>query len=312
MRPEALTPRLPVSLLDGMKRVKLQILSLFFPLALSCPTPAAAQENFFSKLQKELEPDLVVTYKKIGDRELKLHVFHPENFKPTEKRPVHVVIHGGGWRSGTPRKFYPYAQSLVSEGYVGISVEYRLVDAKKGITVFDCVKDGRAAIRYIRANAKALGIHPDRMAVGGGSAGAHVALGTALFDGLDHADEDLSVSCRPDSLILLFAVLDTSPEGYGNKLIGEDWKKISPLHQIKPNMPPTLIFHGDKDNVAPYPILTKFCETLEAKGNTYELVLEKGGAHGHINNDRKLFTDARKRTAVFLSEHMVGEAAGDD
>jgi acetyl esterase len=263
-------------------------------------------KNFFAALQEKLKPSEVVTYKTIGSRELTLHVFHPDGFKPTDKRPAQVVIHGGGWRSGTPRRFYPYAQNLLSEGYVGISVEYRLIDKKKGITVFDCVKDGRAAIRYIRSNAKKLGVDPARIAVAGGSAGAHVALGTALFNSLDHADEDLSVSCKPDALILLFAVLDTSEKGYGNALIGSDWKKISPLHQIGPGMPPTLVFHGDKDNVAPYPILIKFCETLKEQGNTYELILEKGGVHGHINNNKKLFLDAAKRTESFLSKHMSG------
>ena len=86
--------------------------------------------------------------------------------------------------------------------------------------MFDCVKDGRAAIRYIRANAKSMGIDPDRIAVGGGSAGGHVALGTALFNDFDHADEDLKVSCKPNALILLYAVLDTSKDGYGTAAIG--------------------------------------------------------------------------------------------
>ncbi len=286
-----------------MKQIKWSILGTLLVLCSS----ALAQDNgrnFFAAMQQKLQPSKVVTYKTIGTRELTLHVFHPEGFKSSDKRPAHVVIHGGGWRSGTPRRFYPYAQSLLTKGYVGISIEYRLINKKQGTTVFDCVKDGRSAIRYIRKNAAALGIDPNRIALAGGSAGGHVALGTALFNKLDHADEDLSISCKPNALVLLFSVLDTSKKGYGNSLIGNEWEKISPLHQLAPAMPPVLVFHGDKDGVAPYPILTKFCEKLKEHGNTCELILEKGGVHGHLNSDEKLFLDAAKRTEKFLSQHM--------
>ncbi len=288
-----------------MKQTKWSVLAVLLVLCSS----AWAQDkepNFFAAMQQKLQPSQVVTYKTIGTRELTIHVFHPEGFKSSDKRPAHVVIHGGGWRSGTPRRFYPYAQSLLAKGYVGISVEYRLVNKKKGTTVFDCVKDGRSAIRYIRKNAEALGIDPNRIALAGGSAGGHVALGTALFNKLDHADEDLSISCKPNALVLLFSVLDTSEKGYGNGVIGKEWEKISPLHQLGPAMPPVLVFHGDKDNVAPYPTLMKFCEKVKKHGNTCELVLEKGGVHGHLNSNKQLFLDAAKRTEAFLSQYMSG------
>jgi len=252
----------------------------------------------FASMQKALEPSRVVTYKTIGDRELTLHIFQPKGFKPTDSRSAYVLFHGGGWRSGTPRRFYPYAASLVPKGFVGISVEYRLTG--RSTTVFDCVRDGRAAIRYIRRHAAELGIDPTRIAVGGGSAGGHVALGTALFDTEEHPDEDRSVSCRPDALVLMFAVLDTSKEGYGNDRIGEGWQRISPLHQIRSGMPPTLVFHGDQDSVAPYSILAAFCTKMEESGNTCKLVLEKGGKHGHLNNNMTLFDSAAKSTAIFL------------
>lgn len=265
-----------------------------------------ARPRSFASMQEELQPSKVIPYKTVGDRTLTLHFFHPRDFRPSDRRPAYVVIHGGGWRGGTPRRFYPYANSLVSAGFVGVSVEYRLVSTRGGVTVFDCVKDARAAIRYIRAHAEALGIDPRRIAVGGGSAGGHVALGTALFDAVEHADEDLSVSCTPNALVLLFAVLDTSPKGYGNKVIGSEWRTISPLHQIRPGMPPTLIFHGDRDNVAPYPILTAFCERMRECGNICELVLERGGTHGHINADMSLFDDAANRTRAFLQKLQLG------
>ncbi len=253
----------------------------------------------FASIQQTLQPDKVVSYKTIGDRSLTLHFFHPQGFKPSDKRPAFVAIHGGGWSGGTPRRFYPYANALVDRGYVGISVEYRLV-SQKGVTVFDCVKDGRSAIRYIRAHAKELGIDPNKITVSGGSAGGHVAAGTALFNNTDHKDEDLSISCTPNALVLLFPVIDTSDKGYGQKKIGENWKTISPAHQVNGKAPPTLIFHGDADRTTPYAGAKLFTENMLKAGNTCELITHPGGGHGHINQNMNLFDDAVKRTAKFL------------
>ena len=260
----------------------------------------------FASMQKELEPAKTVVYKTVGHRKLTLHLFYPPGFKPTDQRPVFVAIHGGGWRNGTPRRFYPYAHALVPRGFVGISVEYRLVTDRKGNTVFDCVKDGRSAIRYIRAHAKDLGIDPNRITVAGGSAGGHVAAGTALFGGIDDPNDDLSVSCVPDAVVLLFAVLDTSPTGYGNKLIGANWKSISPVDQITPGCPPTLIFHGDKDTVTTTAVARKYQEVMRKKGNVCELVVEPSGAHGYLNQNMQLFDQAIDKIEAFLDEQGLG------
>ena len=134
-------------------------------------TPAIQEKRSFASLQESLQADRIVTYRTVGNRELSLHIFNPKDFESSGNAPAFVAIHGGGWTGGTPRRFYPYAHALVDKGYVGISVEYRLV-GQKGVTVFDCVKDGRAAIRYIRAHAGELGIDPARITVSGGSAGA--------------------------------------------------------------------------------------------------------------------------------------------
>jgi acetyl esterase len=265
-----------------------------------------AVKRSFSSLQEMLKPDKVVTYKTVGGLDLTVHLFHPEGFKASGNWPAFVTIHGGGWTSGTPSRFYPYAHALSEKGYVGVSVEYRLV-SPKGVTVFDCVKDGRAAVRYVRAHARELGIDPNRIAVSGGSAGGHVAAGTAFFDGADHPDENLKLSCRPDALVLFFPVIDTSEKGYGQMKIGDEWKTISPVDQVKANSPPTLIFHGDADKVTPYAGALLFTKRMREAGNVCELVTQPGGVHGHTNFDMALFDSAVGQTAGFLSTHMTGK-----
>lgn len=284
------------------------VLFAIAPAAIAEPKQQNEQpKRTFDTMVKALTPDTIIPYKTVGERQLKLHLFKPKDWSADDQRPAHVVIHGGGWRNFSPKRFYPYANSLVDQGYVGISVEYRLAsrDAKQenATTVFDCVKDARAAVRYIRKHADELGIDPNRIAVGGGSAGAHLALSTALFDGIDHEDEDTKVSCRPDALILYFAVLDTSVEGYGNAFIGTRWKELSPRHHIRKGMPPTLIFHGDRDGVAKMSILSDFCKRLADNDVPHKLILEEGGVHGHLNRDMKLFDAAISQTTDFLNQH---------
>jgi acetyl esterase/lipase len=266
----------------------------------------ADKDHDFAAMGNSLKPDKVITYKKVGDKELTLHLFYPKGYTAADTRPAFVTIHGGGWRGGTPQRFYPYAKAFADQGFVGISVQYRLISQPE-VTVFDCVKDGRAALRYVRAHAKDLGIDPGKITVSGGSAGGHVAAGTALFDGIDHDDDNLSVSCLPNAMVLLFPVIDTSKEqGYGNGKIGDRWESISPAHQVKDNTPPTLIFHGMKDTVTPYAGAVLFKENMNKHGNICELVSEPNAGHGHINNNKTLYDNAILKAVEFIKKQGFG------
>lgn len=246
-----------------------------------------------------LEPDRKVIYKTVGNRKLQLHIFNPKNRE--KKRPVFMIIHGGGWTGGEPRKFYTVADHFARKGMVGISLQYRLMNKKLGTTVFDCVKDGRSAIRYLRKHADELGIDPDRIAVAGGSAGGHVAMGTALLE-FDEAGEDTRVSCVPNALIPLNPVIDTSKDGYGQAKIGERWRELSPVHQVKGGLPPTIIFHSTGDTVTPYAGAKRFHELSKAAGDECELVTYEGGRHGYFIFDLAAYRGVMKRMTEFLND----------
>jgi acetyl esterase/lipase len=183
---------------------------------------------------------------------------------------------------------------------VAISVEYRLAKPKAGVTVFDCVKDARSAMRYVRAHAAELGIGPQKIVANGGSAGGHLAAATALLEGVDEAGEDMSVSCVPNALVLYFPVIDTSKEGYGNAKIGERWQEISPLHRVKAGVPPTIIFHGTGDTVTPFKGAQAFRDAMLKAGNRCELDVNEGGKHGYLMFDRALYEDTLRKTEAFL------------
>jgi acetyl esterase/lipase len=282
----------------------LSVALLVTPLAatVAAPPPAAPAKkgDYVDQIGEGLQPTRKVIYKKVAGRELELHVFEPQGFKKSDQRACYIIIHGGGWSGMTPVRMFPFADHFARLGMVGISVQYRLYSPKAGVTVFDCVKDARSAVRYVRAHAAEFGIDPRKIIVSGGSAGGHLAAATAQFDGVNEDGEDTSVSCRPDALVLLFPVIDTSPEGYGQTKIGEQWRDLSPAHQVKAGMPPTLLFHGTGDTVTPYQGALDFHEAMIKAGNRCELVPNEGGVHGYLMRTQPLYDETQAKTETFL------------
>lgn len=273
--------------------------------AVLCAEDLRAVDRPLDPIAATIEPDRKVIYKHVDGRDLELHVFEPDGHSSDDRRSAFVIFHGGGWAGGSPRRTYPFAEHFRQLGMVSISVEYRLLRKTSDTTVFDCVKDGRSAIRFLRQHADEFGIHPARIAVAGCSAGGHVAAGTALFAEVNEDSDDLQVSPVPNALILYYPVIDTSPEGYGKKKIGKHWQKLSPLHHVRRNLPPTILFHGTADTVTPYAGARNFQARMSDAGNNCELVAHPGGVHGHLIFDLTLFERSLKQTGVFLEKNAL-------
>ncbi len=281
-----------------MTRILLHLFALLIGVS------AVAQEkrgNYVGERVKTMKPDRTVVYKTIGERELKLHIFEPEGWKATDKRPCFHIIHGGGWQGMDPSRMYPFAADMAKRyGMVGIAPEYRLYKPDKSVTVFDCVADARSSVRYVRSHAGDLGIDPDKIVVAGASAGGHLATSTALFGDVYEPNEDDSVTTMPNAMVLFFPVIDTSSDGYGQKKIGERWKEISPVHNVRKGLPPTITFHGTADKTTPFAGARKFHENMLAAGNRSELVIHEGGNHGYLMWDEDIYLETIEKTSEFL------------
>ncbi len=139
---------------------------------------------------------------------------------------------------------------------VAICAEYR-TKKSHGTPPFECVKDAKSCVRWIRKNAKDLGIDGNRIAAAGGSAGGHLAAATATVANFDE-DKDKSISCIPNALVLFNPVFDNGPDGYGYERVKDQYKKFSPIDNIKKGLPPTLVMLGTKDRLIPVKTAEKF------------------------------------------------------
>jgi acetyl esterase/lipase len=198
---------------------------------------------------------------------------------------------------------YCVADHFARQGWLGVSMQYRVQRVDRGTTVFDAVRDARSAARYLRAHAAELGIDPNRIVAGGRSAGGHLAIGTAMFDGVDEAGEDTSISCIPNAVICCSAVLDTSEHGYGRDTIGERWQELSPLLHVRPGLPPTLVLHGMRDTITPVAGAKAFADAMTKAGNKCELMLHERGNHSYMMRTQPLFEEAMRQTADFLAKY---------
>jgi acetyl esterase/lipase len=218
-----------------------------------------------------------LAYASYGSRRMHLDIFIPKDTSNKEKLffPAVLLIHGGGWSSGSRDMEYPMAQHLAANGYVAVTAEYRLSpEAKYPAAVFDL----KAAVRWMRANASKYKIDSNKIAVYGCSAGGHLAAflgatnGIKKFEG-DAGDPEHSSSVQ--AVIDIDGVLDfTTPaeSGHddnpakpsaGKKWLGASlkenpgiWIEASPVKYAGEKTPPVLFinsslprFHAGRDSV---------------------------------------------------------------
>jgi len=252
---------------------------------------------------------------------LHLHVFKPEGWTADDQRPAVVFFFGGAWLTGSPTAFYPQSTELASQGMVAICAEYR-VKRREGTPPQYCVRDAKSAMRYVRSHAGELGIDPEMIATGGGSAGGHLAAATALVKGFDEPGEDLAVSCVPKLLLLFNPVIDTSPpDGWGFQRLGDDAVAMSPADGIHADQPPTIIFHGTSDKAVPIEAVRRFKALSLEAGAACDLFEYPGQGHGFFHpKDRdnlaapgnELYLDINRKLLAFLAEQEFIELPSVD
>lgn len=223
-----------------------------------------------------------ITYKQIDTTQLKMFVYKPDKINTLTGNIAMVFFFGGGWTHGSTKQFEPFAEYYASKGFVSILVDYR-IKSRQGTTPFESLKDAKSAIRYLRMNAKALNIDPDRMIVSGGSAGGQLAAACFIDNSINEKGDDLKISTKPNALVLFNPVIDNSEHGYGFERVKEKWQEFSPLHNIVKGFPPTIFFLGTKDDLIPVETARLFKQKIESVGGRCDLFLYDNQKHGFFN-----------------------------
>ena len=239
----------------------------------------------------------------------KLWVFRPEGLEKGELRPCVFYIHGGSW-SGNAPMFAPQSIYLSRRGVVGVSIEFRRYDKSQNISPKDCLADCLSAYRWVKKNAHALNIDPDRIVISGGSAGAHLGLSMLTLEGYDNPEDDQTIPIDPKGLILINPAIDLV-DGWqdGQKrcqAFDMDPKTFSPAHHVGAGLPPTLVISGSNDNVIKPEQIRSFKKRMEEQGNQCEFIEYPNVGHGVFNYGfsgvgSEYFFKAMKNVEAFLT-----------
>lgn len=227
-----------------------------------------------------------VTYARASGQELKLDLYFPLGHTSQDHRPLLVLIHGGGWKSGQREDYRPYAIKVAKAGYVVASISYRL----SGVAKFPAqIRDVNAALQFLSDRSGEYGIDPERFVVMGGSAGGHLAmLAGYARDEADYrpeADADLKLIAydekdgerKPYVIAAVFNFYGPSDltthfarsQAVVPELIGGPYEEkqavyrsASPMFRISSDDPPSLVVHGTLDDIVPVEQSDKLAEGL--------------------------------------------------
>jgi acetyl esterase len=226
-----------------------------------------------------------ILYKQIDTTKLFMKVYYPENIDKTQQYPAIVFFFGGGWTKGDINQFAPHANYFSKRGLVCFLVDYRVTKRHQS-TPFESLKDAKSAIRYIRQQATIFHIDTSKIVASGGSAGGQLAAAAALTKDYNESSDNLSISCKPNALVLFNPAIDNGPGGVGYERIGDAYKNFSPLHNIEKGAPPTIIFQGTNDNLIPVETVKYYQTDMRKVESRCELFLYEGEEHGFFNYNK--------------------------
>ena len=266
-------------------------------------------------LLAKLEAHEGLTYARYGERSLQLDLYRPKHAQGS--LPAVVCVHGGGWAKGTRQSHGTLAKALAARGFVAVTISYRLSgEARFPAAIHDC----KAAVRWLRANAKAYGVDPKRIGAAGLSAGGHLVALLATSAGVKalegeggHPDRSSAIQAA----VPMGAQTDFMSErnrevsaqrdiwqaflGGSQEQQPDRYRLASPLTHLDAGDPPILFLSGEFDDPSTH--ADKFRARMKELGIAGDFVAITGAPHGFMGG-QDWFDECVERTAAFLKAHL--------
>lgn len=247
----------------------------------------------------EAEPDIPdklaayenIVYKETPEKVLKLDIYHRGDID--EPTPMLMFIHGGSWTKGNKDDYRRYLVDYAEKGYVTATVAYRFAqEAPFPAALEDVV----CALQWLKANAAAYHIDPDRIAVVGGSAGGHLAMMLGFYarddDYLPSSECGYEATPEVRAIVNFYGPTDLTTEyarthSSVTNFIGSEYsdstralfEAASPMQFVSSDDPPTLIFHGTLDDLVPVSQADRLAEALKENDVPVDYHRLKGWPH---------------------------------
>ncbi len=268
-------------------------------------SPLVAQEASSPLSNLSVKTDVVYGHK--DGMALTMDVFEP---KTNAKGIGLVFMVSGGWISAwaPPDKAVGLFMPLLKEGYTVIAVRH---GSSPRYVIPEIAVDVRSALKYIYEHASEMNVDKDRLGVFGFSAGGHLSLLLGTRPDATHANGEQKSIPHVAAVAAVFPPTDLAPYVDPSNPLREKFPALkfdpaqaadySPLAQVSKDDPPTLLVHGDKDELVPIWHSEKFDAALDELKVPHKLVVIKGWGHGFDAAGNELMF---KEMAAWFNEHL--------
>ena len=196
--------------------------------------------------QADVPKGKVYVYKQVDGVNREMEIYFPREHDASKKTaPGIILFHGGGWGGGSRLAFSYQCNYFASRGMVAATVTYRLRTKEDRAALTEgqstkrvCIPDVKSAIRWFKQHAKELGVDPDRIVAGGGSAGGHISLLGTTNPGLNDPNDPKGIDTSVSAYVLFNPALSKSD--------AKD-PDVDFLQHLKADFGPAIVFFGSED-----------------------------------------------------------------